>query len=443
MNKGKQRSMRHELSRYILSLSAGTAIAIFVTLNIYFERGLESAAESTMLMEARSFEIEYLKDKNTPLPSSYNMLFFIDNWDKAPAFYRQTIPINELEVGQFTDAEYTPNGEEEWKDSRYLITYWHKLPDQRDLFLVTDFKANLLTEEEQHAFDNMFVRIFYFIGSFLALMLFAVWFYNRRINKHTQHLSLWAESITLDNIQNAPPNFRYKELNDIAQQLQLSYEKNADLLDREHQFLRHASHELRTPIAITKANLELLNKVGIPATLAPSFERISRANNNMQQLTETLLWLSRDTAATPNIKAIDLSALCEETLEELAYLLEGKEVQLVRDFALTQDQIPLPETPLKIVLSNLIRNAFQYTYEGKISISLSDKTLIIENIDHGTQAYDTDNSFGLGLMLVKKICERLQWELTLHFGEFGVKAILRLPIAESGETCSLTENQRP
>ena len=431
MKKTQQRSMRHELSRYILGLSALTAIAIFIALTDYFERGLDSAAQSSMLMEARSFESEYLKNKNIPLPSSYSTLFFIDNWENAPAFYREKIPLNELEMGKFTHAEYLPNGDETWQDSRYLITYWHQLPDQRNLYIVTDFKGNLLTSEEQQAFDDVFSRVFYFIGSFLTLMLLTVWFYNRRINIHTQHLSEWAEKITLANVQDSTPNFRYKELNNIAQQLQMSYERNADLLDREHQFLRHASHELRTPIAITKANIELLDKIGVPATLKSPFKRITRANHNMQQLTETLLWLSRDTAVTPAIKEIKVTHLCDEMIEELIYLLKGKHVRVERHYAPAIVQRPLPETPLKIVLGNLIRNAFQYTYEGEINITLNDKVLVIENIDQGNQQHNNENSFGLGLLLVKKICERLQWELSLHFEERGVRATLILPIADA------------
>lgn len=423
-----ERSMRRELSNYTLGLALATAFVFIAALIEYFEWGLDTAADAGILMEVRSFEREYAENPDIPLPTSYSTHFYLDNWDQVPAFYKQVIPFAELEEGEFANFEYSPQSADEWDDSRYLLVYWHKLADGRDLYVVNDFEGNLFTAEEWAEFDHLFFRVFYLGGGYLLLMLLVVWVYNRRINHCTQQLAAWAETLMLENISEPRPEFRYAELNRIAEQLQQAFERIASLLEREHQFLRHSSHELRTPIAVIRANVELLDKIGVPPSLERPVERVRRANHTMLQLTETLLWLSRENQTEPRLGNLKLDQLLDEMSYELDFLLQGKEVQIRRQFVDDLPVLALPETPLRIVLSNLMRNAFQYTAEGEVTLELTAERLIIENRERGEQETDSDQSFGLGLMLVKRICDRLGWTLDLRFQEQGVRAELRLPV---------------
>ncbi|MCP4598802.1 HAMP domain-containing sensor histidine kinase [Neptuniibacter sp.] len=422
----KPRSMRRELSLYILTLSLAIGFAFMYALNSYFERGLDLAAESTMLIEARSFAKEYRKNSDTPLPSGYITKFYLDNLDNAPELYRKLLNTGSMKMGEFSHEEWSPHGFDEWKDSRYLIAYKHQLHDGRSLFLITDYEANLMTKEEQTRFDSTFTRVFYFVGGFLFLMLTVVWFYNRRISHHTQHLALWAEQISMDNVNQPLPDFRYAELNKIAEQLKGSYERNAKFIEREHQFLRHSSHELRTPIAVIRGNLELLHRVGYPASMQRPIERIERSSHSMQQLTETLLWISRESEKAPHINQVNLRETTEELIEELDYLLQDKEVEVVTQYSTDLSALSLAETPFKIVLSNLIRNAFQYTYSGLVTIKISNEKIEIENRNTEAEELESGDSFGLGLMLVTKICERLNWDLAIQQNELGAHAVLIL-----------------
>lgn len=425
--KSSGRTMRRELSNYFLGLALLTALGFIMALIEYFESGLDNASRAGIMMEVRAFDAEYVNNPDAALPTSYSTHFYLDNWDDAPDFYKQVIPFDELQLNEVLDVEWSPNGVEEWEDSRFLIVYWHKLHDGRDLFVVSDYDSNLMSDEEKEEFDTQFLRVFYLSGGYLFVMLLVVWFYNRRVSRHTQKLADWAEALTLETISQTRPDFRYVELNRIAEQLQAAFERIASLLEREHQFLRHASHELRTPIAIIRANMELLDKVGVPETLNRPVERVRRANHAMLQLTETLLWLSRENETAPNLRDVQVNELLDELSEELGYLLRDKSVDILRHYAADLPVLPLPEVPLRIVLSNLLRNAFQYTDEGDVLLDLTADRLVIENREHGELNIDSDQSFGLGLMLVKRICERLGWSLELQFQEQGVRAELTLP----------------
>ncbi len=420
------RTMRRELSLYILSLAAGSAFAFIITLISFFEDGMTDAVEGFILMETRAFEARYREDPSTPLPTGTSLRVFYDDLQKAPPIYRQIIKQDELENEEFVEYDWSPHGEEEWKDSRYLIVYQHTLPDQRILYAVVDYQANLLTKEEQQEFDDQLNKVFLFGGVYLLLMLLAIWLYNKRINRYTQALALWADSLVLSNLQQTRPNFHFRELNSIAEQLLSAFERISGLMNREHQFLRHASHELRTPIAIIRANMELLQKIGIPTELHRPIERVSRANQSMQQLTETLLWLSRENETAPTLKQIRPDILLDELSEELDYLLQDKEVNVTRNYVSGLTEQALPHTPLRIVLSNLLRNAYQYTDQGEIELSVDQYRIIITNRSHVTHT-DHDNSFGLGLILVQKICDRLGWKLELKWIDQGMSVELLIP----------------
>lgn len=431
-SKRQPRTMRRELALYVSGLALMTALAFAFALELFFIKGLDEAVGGALLMEARSFEAKYRQNSETPLSNSSSIRSFLDNLDNAPEFYRQLIDPDTLQPEQFSEYHWEPYGEENWQDSRYLIVYLHLLPDQRRLFVISDYQSNLLTKEEQADLDQTWQLKFYLAGGYLLIMLLAIWLYNRRINHYTQKLADWADSLSLENIQQSVPNFHFHELNSIAEQLRSAFDRIAGLLDREHQFLRHASHELRTPIAIIRTNLELLQRVGIPTMFERPMERINRASQNMQQLTGTLLWLSRENDTPPSISSVDPVRLLDDISEELAYLLQGKKVQLQRDYPEARSVQTLPLVPLRIVLANLLRNAYQFTERGTITLTVTNQSIVIRNKSEYL-AEDSDSSFGLGLMLVQKICDRLGWQLSLEWLNHGVKAELQFPEPPSAE----------
>jgi len=97
-------------------------------------------------------------------------------------------------------------------------------------------------------------------------------------------------------------------------------------------------------------------------------------------------------------------------------LLEGKDVEVtIKPTSLELAKQSLPETPLRIVFSNLIRNAFQHTPSGEVRIHLDENMLRIQNTFHEKSSEpQNEHSFGLGLMLVHELCDRLGWQVDLN-----------------------------
>ncbi|MDO6749732.1 histidine kinase dimerization/phospho-acceptor domain-containing protein, partial [Gilvimarinus sp. 1_MG-2023] len=84
-----------------------------------------------------------------------------------------------------------------------------------------------------------------------------------------------------------------------------------------------ASHELRTPIAVVRNNTELLRRLTERHTplddtrVLATVARLERAGITMAQLTETLLWLSRDDIASLPVRQIAPSDLLLQLVDEL------------------------------------------------------------------------------------------------------------------------------
>jgi len=183
-------------------------------------------------------------------------------------------------------------------------------------------------------------------------------------------------------------------------------------LEREQRFLGYASHELRTPIAVVRTNSELLRKMiskGItPEKQIAVLDRIERAGFTMTDLTETLLWLNRQEGKSLPSKRIHVGALTRQVESELHYLLKGKPVDV--NVSIDDSELELPEGLCRIVITNLIRNAFQHTQNGDVDIVLMNNQLTIASRDSDKDVEREELGFGLGLELTKRLIEQYGWE---------------------------------
>ena len=246
--------------------------------------------------------------------------------------------------------------------------------------------------------------------SALALSIL-IWLFLRGISRPMARLVDWTGSLDSHNLQALPPDFRYQELNQLAQLIRSSLSSVQDSLDREHRFVRHTSHELRTPISVIRNNVQLLKKLRADGqeqkeAESKALERLDRASLTMKHVTETLLWLHRDNGESLPASEVALDELVQRLAGEVEYLLEKKPVQVELD---TEPcRIQLPDAVVRIVLGNLIRNAFQHTWEGRVEIRQRGSSVEIIN-PQSSQESDANLGFGLGLKLTEQLCHKLDW----------------------------------
>lgn len=167
-----------------------------------------------------------------------------------------------------------------------------------------------------------------------------------------------------------------------------------------------------TPCIAEPTNAELLRKMiakGINTKKQLEvIDRIERASLTMTDLTETLLWLNRQSDKSIPIKSISIGVMSEQLLQELNNLLKGKAVQVNIENDQTKHQ--LSEALCQIVFTNLIRNTLQHTHEGVITIKQSKASLTIINQNLTKDDATESLGFGLGLELTERLVEHYGWQ---------------------------------
>ncbi|KVW81400.1 sensor histidine kinase [Burkholderia ubonensis] len=227
------------------------------------------------------------------------------------------------------------------------------------------------------------------------------------------------------------------------------HHRMADMIEREKEFTGNVSHELRTPLTTIKTSCELLEQdSGLGEKSRVRLRQIDRAVDNMRELVNALLALAREDSVQ-DIEPLNIVRLIETALAPFADRLSDKRidvaVDLERDLHLLANR-----SALAIALSNLIDNAVRHTDDGHLSFSYTDGWLRIEDTGPGIPEHArplvferfyqagpmpaAGRGFGIGLAIVKKICDRYGWliELRSEPGR-GTRVSLRVPAAHPGE----------
>ncbi len=239
----------------------------------------------------------------------------------------------------------------------------------------------------------------------LVIMTFTVnailaWYLQRRVISPVYRIAQTIKQHDWQSIQQIKfPQQCYAELQSIVDALDSSITKLKKAQQREISFLRFASHELRTPIAICQSSFDILTLQQGQLT-GPTL-RASQATAQMKAITETLLWLMNTECNEINKSQVKLAELLKSIINDQKFT-QGSDVDIV---LLSDDtHLFVEKKPLSIVLNNLIRNSFEHGAKG-ITVKQSNNTIEISN----PLSLKNSSGFGLGLMLVERLTKELGW----------------------------------
>jgi signal transduction histidine kinase len=227
------------------------------------------------------------------------------------------------------------------------------------------------------------------------------------------------------------PHFANDEVGQVAVALDGYSDKLTALVERDREFNADVSHELRTPLSVISGTTELmLASDSISDKLRERLKRIERAAKQSTELTNALLLLSRSERSAPvDGETTDVGKIVEQVAEVYRSHLGRKPVE-VRCVIEQPIEVVAPSSVVAVALGNLIGNAFKYTQQGEVVITVGAGRgkVTVEDSGPGIKSEDAEKLFergvrgdsaagskgaGLGLAIVRRLCELYDWRVSL------------------------------
>ena len=245
-----------------------------------------------------------------------------------------------------------------------------------------------------------------------------------------------------------------EDIQQLGERLDWMRKRLADLEQQKNRFLRHMSHELKTPLTALREGAELLSEE-VVGKLTPEQREIAeilRHNSiELQKLIEDLLSYGASQAQKPAVEVarVELSRVADRVLDDQKLALRAKHLKLdvnVPDLALNADS-----EKLRVMLDNLLSNAIKFSPPGG-TISLSarksgdeveldvvdqgpgiapeERSLVFEPFYRGRHAADAlVKGTGIGLSVVREYAQMHGGGAEVVEEEHGAHIRVRLPLA--------------
>ena len=185
-------------------------------------------------------------------------------------------------------------------------------------------------------------------------------------------------------------------------------------------FTENASHEIQTPLAIINSKLELLiQSENFTEMQMQDIQTIHDEISRLSKLNQSLLLLTKiDNHQFQEIEQVIFAKIINKHLNKYEELIAAKKITLTKNLS-NPVSVLMNEALAEILITNLITNAIKHNIEnGAIDITLNSDRLIVSNtgtdlISNPVELFErfkkdkvNAESLGLGLSIVKKICEQ-------------------------------------
>ena len=228
-------------------------------------------------------------------------------------------------------------------------------------------------------------------------------------------------------------NDLYHHLLEVIDNLEQQKQENLKLEQMKVEFLRGASHELKTPLASLKIILEnMRDKIGRykdrDRYLLVSLDIV----DEMNQIVLEILSLSSVQELSGDKEWIQLDDVVNRILTQNQVLVENRSLSIDNYLPATSIFMNLPI--LKLVLSNIISNAVKHSDKGgviRIGLENEGTDFVIENTSVSKENISTKaqskKEGGLGLFVVKYLLEHEELSYRFEESPTGRRFVMVLP----------------
>ena len=414
-NTGLVAKLGRVLVLQVALISVTVAAGIYVTNTIVQDSLVNEALEN----EAAHFWDLYQKDSTQALPDTANMLGYLSKDGEMDSVPEQFHGYEEGFIGrvQFDGSEPILYVTEFNQARLYLIFASENVSDLAFFFgilplsiaLVFIYGLSFLTYRLSHRAISPIVQL----ADYLERFPF----------EKSSHDSSNQDLQKLRTLANAEVDVMIDAIDNFTERLDT-------YIERERIFTRDASHELRTPIAVFKGSLDLLQRQSErPEEDLRALARMRRTVEDMEGLIQTLLLLARgEELQQPGVR-VRLNDLIPDLIDQVAPLATDRGIKLVLVES-AELWVQAPDRVVQILLINLLRNGISYTPEGQVQVEIQNKAVTVKDTGIGMTSSELSQAFepfyrsergrsnspghGLGLSIVRRLVHQFEWKISVQ-----------------------------
>lgn len=291
------------------------------------------------------------------------------------------------------------------------------------IYFVYDVSGMEISEKWQNAFILLLVLAGIIVSCLgVVVGVFLASKFTNPLSELTRKIDTFSgDDLPTDLIRPGPLD----EIGFLGYSLEQANERVNQFIVREKEFTRNASHELRTPLTVIKGAAELLTKrfieekIEVPRAL----KRIDRASQEMKLTIDTFLMLAREDNV-PHFEEVELGKLCGRVVDDLQLMAGWKNMSILLKCPQSISCWSSPQV-LRIILSNLLRNAIEHSTGTEIVVKVTGNELQVTDNGGGIASEvapkilqpgvrdKRSTGTGFGLSIVNRICTRLGWTLEI------------------------------
>ena len=296
------------------------------------------------------------------------------------------------------------------------------------------YKVSILQLQSQS--DKLFKKIVIMNVGFAMLFFLIVFFVNRQsiknslkvfystINKLEDFQVNKAQELTLDTAEVD----EVKKLNVVFEKMSEQIRKD---FEAQKEYTENVAHELQTPLAIISSKAdELMQADNLSKQQMEQLALLMETTNRLSKINQALIFLTKiDNRFYREGATFSLNDLIKEKLTLFEEVIKKKNIQLEVDLS-DITHIYMDKYLAETMVINLLKNAIVHNEQGGLlHIKLANQSLIISNSGKALTFQESDifkrfirsdhnkKSLGIGLSIVKRICELYNFTVNYQFKE--------------------------
>ena len=408
---------------WVIFLFAVFSVFIIINFSIYLWK--ENENDIKLVEEYIEYEMTAL-DERTDISSKSKEEILMEIVEEAPKLrdvYLEIFYNNK----KYAKAPYLPDRRHNFLDY-YSVTKIYQ-PENFNEVKVNITRRNV---RDRKLIINAFASFAFFLLFCLFIIIKIQKKFFDKFKNSLDNLKIFTQDYNLDSeirIHNEENFIEFSILQKAFKNMLIRLKEQSQL---QIDFVNNASHELKTPIFVIKGYVDMLNDWGKndKEVLDEGLIVLKKEIQNMQDLTEKLLFLAKSRNLVIEKTNINLENVLKEVIDNLSFAYPKQKM----NYNSSEIYINSDEALLKLLFKNLIENAIKYGNNNPVNVVLEKEKkikVVIEDFGIGMSKealphiferfYREDEarnreikSYGLGLSIVKEIISLLDIDIQVE-----------------------------